>query len=186
MHSCVSRVEAVSKVFSMQERVTRVFRVKTVNKELTVQKSLVGHGGGDDYPGEEGQRVLAQEEEHEGDPGVPGEEHNPDDVPGKSAQLVLYVRGAHLDGGDCGIGKDMTLLKSPINSNDHDDDPWKERAVQRIGDDPGQEGQQVLHIRGGRHPDHLDDRDEDLCDRGNGRAVQHVVRDNPCDNPGVV
>ena len=44
MHSCVSRVEAVSKVFSMQERVTRVFRVKTVNKELTVQKSLVGHG----------------------------------------------------------------------------------------------------------------------------------------------
>ena len=95
MHSCVSRVEAVSKVFSMQERVTRVFRVKTVNKELTVQKSLVGHGGGDDYPGEEGQRVLAQEEEHEGDPGVPGEEHNPDNVPGKSAQLVspLCQRG---------------------------------------------------------------------------------------------
>ena len=80
----------------------------------------------------------------------------------------------------------MTLLKSPINSNDHDDDPWKERAVQRIGDDPGQEGQQVLHIRGGRHPDHLGDWDEDLCDRGNGRAVQHVVRDNSCDNPGVV
>merc|ERR1719318_500916 len=56
-------------------------------------------------------------------------------------------------------------------------DRGNNQAVQQVGDD-GEEGQQVLRVRGGRHAAHLYVAEEVLGDRGNGQAVQRVGGDD--------